>query len=681
MRRAWIPVLLLILGGTAFAQNDNLGTESQRALGRKIYDQKCAQCHGEKGDGQGIAKDHFLPKPRDFTRGLFKIRTTPSGELPTHEDLKRVIKNGMPYTGMPAWHKLTNEELDAVSDYLKTFSGGFDQPVEPIKIGKVPGFSKESAEKGVEIYLQNKCADCHGKSGRGNGKSAPTLTNDWGDPIRPADLTKRWTFRGGSKREDIYRTFTTGLNGTPMPSYADLIQEEDRWHLVDYVYSLSRDEPEYSTLVIAVPVEGDIDLGRGKALFEPAPPAFFSTLGQVIEPERNFFPSSNAIEVKAIYDEDDIALILTWNDMSADTTGLPNRLIASAARDTSGMASPPDTTNSNQAIAPGGARQKFTDAVAIQTPSADVKGVVKPYFLFGDAKNPIDIWYADLGTKQGELVVGRGSQTLEPSGQPIPVSWTYQDGQWNVIMKRPRIHEGGLSFNAGVFVPIAFSIWDGQNSEHGNRRTVTAWYHLYLKPAHVESKAAPMAGYAGLVLLLELAIIGTVRKRSGRPVPAYLSWSKGMDTAAHMNVDLGFSLLGGLVATIAMTIFLYFVMPTLRHSPLDLGALIGDMLDVGWAAGIAIHFLLGALLFPVIFVAFIYPRLPGRPWLKGLLWGAMLWVVAEAIAIPIAHGGFFHVAAGGTRAALGFLIGHLLYGVVLGAVTGSSGPEDLEDLA
>ena len=497
---------VLLVSGVSRAQQADVGTDAQREAGKQVYDHKCGQCHGEDGDGNGVAKAYFSPTPRDFTFGTYKIRSTPSGDLPSHEDLKRVIRNGMPYTGMPAWPGLSEEELSNVVYYIKRFAEGFADPdmvVPPIEIPKAPRFSAESAEKGRAVYQENKCDDCHGNLGRGDGKSAPTLTNDWDEPVRPADMTKRWTFRGGSSREDIYRTFTTGLNGTPMPSYADLIGEEDRWHLVDYVYSLSRDNPEYSTVVMAIGIEADIDLANGDAVFADAPPAVFPVFGQIIEPGRVFYPSANAIEMRAVYNASEIAIMLTWHDMTLDASGTNSPSLPAPRFD-------PEAHEDDVVGA-------FSDAVAFLTPSTNMPGFVKPYFLFGDARNYMDIWFADLAKDEGELFIGRGSQSIEPVG-PTPISSTYDDGQWKVIFKRSRQTEGGLSFDEGSFIPVAFSVWDGFNGERGNKRGVSSWYHMYLKPLQAESKVGRIAGFGIVTLLIEVAVIGVVRKRNGLSV-------------------------------------------------------------------------------------------------------------------------------------------------------------------
>lgn len=497
--------LLFAFSLSVFSQEPDLGTEAQREAGKKVYLEKCSQCHGEKGDGNGVAKPFLRPEPRDFTSGIFKFRSTASGELPTDEDLKRSIRNGMPYTAMPAWSNLTDEEVTDLVYFIKTFNDYFSGPygvVEPIKIPKPPSFSNESAERGRQVYLDNQCFDCHGNLGRGNGKSAPTLKDQWGYPIRPADLTKRWTFRNGSSREDIFRTFTTGLDGSPMPSY--LIKPENQWALVDYVYSLSRDDPNYATMIIASSTQKKIDLSSGKSIFPEGEGALFPVVGQVIESGRDFHPGVNAIEVKAIHNSDEIAVMLSWHDMNAEKTGENGPALKAPKTD-------PELLKSDSIYS-----GRFSDAVAVQFPSKMPEGQKKPYFLFGDKSNPVDIWFADLAKNNPECFIGHGEKNIETADKNISMVSNYEEGQWTVIFKRKRVSEDGLTFEESKFIPIAFSVWDGFNNERGNKRGVTSWYYLYIEPVKTQSAAIPMAKYGILTLLIELALIFYIRRKHSR---------------------------------------------------------------------------------------------------------------------------------------------------------------------
>lgn len=496
--------LSLVLSLSLFSREPDLGTEAQREAGKKIYLKFCSQCHGENGDGNGIAKPFLRPAPRDFTFGIFKFRSTASGELPTDADLKRSIREGMHYTAMPAWQDLTETEVTNLVYFIKTFNDYFSGPygvVEPIDIPEPPSFSEESAEQGRQVYLDNQCFDCHGNSGRGNGTSAPTLKDQWGYHIRPADLTKRWTFRNGKTRKDIYRTFTTGLDGSPMPSYA--IKPENQWALVDYVYSLSRDNANYATMVIAHAVQDEIDLGQGEALFPAGEGALFPVVGQVIEPGREFYPGVNAIEARAIYNADEFAVMLSWHDMSAEKTGNNSPEIkvptydAEANRDSVGSG-------------------RYSDAVAVQIPSIIPEGQRKPYFLFGDPEYSVDIWFSDLSQQKAQVFTGHGSDNIENADQEISVVSNYNDGEWTVIFKRNRISQDGLSFEEGRFIPIAFSVWDGFNNERGNRRGITSWYYLYVEPMQTKSAAIPMVKYGLIALLLEIGLVWYIRRKYQR---------------------------------------------------------------------------------------------------------------------------------------------------------------------
>ncbi|MGH7392701.1 MAG: c-type cytochrome, partial [Candidatus Rokuibacteriota bacterium] len=211
-------------------------TEAHAARGKEVYGRRCIGCHGPKGDGNGPAATFLAPRPRDFTLGSFKFRTTPSGSLPTDGDLYRTLTRGVRWTAMPTWHELPEKDRVTVIAYIKTFSSRWreERPEPPIVIGDPPKPAPELLARGKQLYAQAKCHECHGEGGRGDGPSAGALVDDLKFPIRPTDFT-RGQFKGGSDVRDIYRTMTTGLDGTPMPSFADSMKDDERWAISYYV--------------------------------------------------------------------------------------------------------------------------------------------------------------------------------------------------------------------------------------------------------------------------------------------------------------------------------------------------------------------------------------------------------------------------------------------------------------
>ena len=524
--------------GPVQTQGPDVGTEAQRESGRNLYAKYCSQCHGDKGDGAGYATPHLLPRPRDFTTGKFKVRTTVSGALPSHQDLVNIIRLGMPYTSMPAWPDLSDGEVSDLAYFLTTFSADFSNPERvppPMELPSAPSATNESIELGKKLYVDTGCVKCHGNLGRGDGPSAPTLTDDLGQPIRAADLTQSWTFRGGSSREAIFRTMTTGFNGTPMPSFVDSLSTEQRWAITDYIVSLSASNgPGYTNLVIAKPVQDPIDLEKGVASFESAPVARFPIIGQITEPGRSFHPPATSMTVQAIYDAESIALLVRWHDMSADKAGKNGPTLpvppeeeesAPAGAQKAGESpfgdaelAPAQKTETDPFAeeAPAVPASEFSDAVSIQVPSQVPAGSRKPYFIFGDTQSSVDLWFFDLARSAPLQFTGRGSADVSPNdtGDLTGVA-SYDQGQWSAIFKRPLRASSGAPLSSGQFMPIAFSVWDGFSRERGNRRGLTVWQSLYLEPEAVPSAVGPMVRIALIILAIELAVIGWVRWRYG----------------------------------------------------------------------------------------------------------------------------------------------------------------------
>ena len=193
----------------------------------------------------------FNQRPRNFNAAVFKFRLTKE-PLPTDGDLLRTITRGVRGTAMPAWYELPINDRLAVIQYIKyelavdrsdpasPYAFFVEEPPGPPLLHREAARRRRSSiiDRGKEVWQVAKCWECHGQGGKGDGEKAAGLKDDLGFAIIPADLTSG-QFKSGPAVEDIFRTMTTGLSGTPMPSYRDALPEEDRWALSYYVLSLS----------------------------------------------------------------------------------------------------------------------------------------------------------------------------------------------------------------------------------------------------------------------------------------------------------------------------------------------------------------------------------------------------------------------------------------------------------
>ena len=244
--------------------------------------------------------------------------------------------------------------------------------------------------------------------------------------------------------------------------------------------------------------------------------------------------------MQAIYDAESIALLVRWHDRTAEKTGQngptlpvpPEEEVVSApaaepsadepVRRRGGRAGSPAgrrrTDPFAQTDAPAAAASEFSDAVAIQIPSDVPIGARKPYFIFGDTQSPVDLWFFDLAKAEPLRFTGKGSADVTPNdaGGVTGVA-SYDQGEWSVIFKRARRPEAGAAFEPAAFMPIAFSVWDGFSRERGNRRGLSLWYSIYLEPENVPSPVGPMITTALVILGIELAIVGWVRRSRSRP--------------------------------------------------------------------------------------------------------------------------------------------------------------------
>jgi cytochrome c oxidase cbb3-type subunit I/II len=259
--------LLLLPGFPSCAQESHIGNlTGQAGRGKKLYQRYCIGCHGENGDGRGENAAYVDPKPRDFTTGTFKCRSTPSGTAPLDSDLYDTIGRGLYSTAMPPWGPLTRRQRADLVAYIKSFSSRFreEKPGAPLQIPTETPTTQDSIDRGRELYQTTiKCALCHGKEGRGDGPSASALTDSKGLPIAPYDFTSSTRFKCGGSDEDLYRVLMTGLDGTPMPSFSNSLKAEQAWDLIHYVRTFHT-ESRWGFKRLRAKKRGDVSEASGR---------------------------------------------------------------------------------------------------------------------------------------------------------------------------------------------------------------------------------------------------------------------------------------------------------------------------------------------------------------------------------------------------------------------------------
>lgn len=132
------------------------------------------------------------------------------------------------------------------------------------------------------------------------------------------------------------------------------------------------------------------------------------------------------------------------------------------------------------------------------------------------------------------------------------------------------------------------------------------------------------------------------------------------------------AIIGGVAGTILMTLMMYYVAPFMTGGPMDIASTLGEMTGTNPTIGMVMHFMLGSLVFPAIFVA-LWPMLPGAPWMKGLVFGLALALIALVVVMPMAGMGvFFANHPQPAMAVMADLLAHAVYGLLLGWWSGKS---------
>ncbi len=493
-----VLMAMLLFGSSALAAISNRG--------KVVYERYCWWCHGMDGAGGGPAAPFLNPPPRDFTYGLYKWKSTPFDEItPSHGDFLKMLTGGgkgadgagLSGTAMPNWEKtLTREEKNAVISYIKAFSG-LEEPeeaeIDTSIVKKVSG--RTALSRGRRLFADN-CAQCHGKKGRGDGEKK--LKDDFGARTWPRNLTKPWTFRAGANAEDIYRRITTGIQGTQMPSFADpssrkVLTDKDRAAIARYVTTLAAPykRPGVERVIKAMRVEGALPGDPEDPLWKKAPYSSFAVFPQLVMKERHFTPTIDSLSVKALYKGQEVALLLEWDDRTESIPG--DREAEKLAEGT-----------------------LYRDGAAIEFPARPHPGG-RPPLAMGSRGEPVMIWFwqgpSAGGGERTSLLRARGPRSVRTiQGDGISARGVYRDGTWRVVMRGTLPLKGGGVEGRGL-LPVAFSLWDGSNGEHGSIHELTAWLLLDTRDRGGSAFTWPIVSLL-LAAACEVILFGVMRRKN-----------------------------------------------------------------------------------------------------------------------------------------------------------------------
>ncbi|MDH5667391.1 MAG: c-type cytochrome [Nitrospira sp.] len=533
--------------------------------GKRVYFTKCVWCHGVDGAGDGPGADRLWPRPRNFNQGTFKIRHTASGELPLFDpkkagegqnDLFETVTHGLPGSAMPPWEGILTDEqrlqvLSFVTTELIKDRSFQDQETETQTVLQLASVTpkeatEESIKRGSELIVEKKCIECHGVEGRGDG-NAFNLKDDWGFSIQPADWHKCWNFRGSRQDpynvKNVFRTFSTGINGTPMPSFADTTSVDERWDIANFVNSLCErdaegkplpidpltDKPKINFVIPSDMVEGEIPEDMEAEAWQKTPKRYVAMGGQITHKPRNFVNRIDDIWVRSLYNDKSIAYLIEWDDRTKSVA--EGELPWAPTEVNIDIAEQAPATGEEESIA---AKQNnydvYNDAIAIETPVKwkDLPAPIKPRYLFGTNEQfPVDIvkWEAN-GTVKAFTGTGWDQDFEERFDYQENVKVKkaeWKNGRWYVMIERPvgnndeQDYDEDTFFEVGQYIPTVFFAWDGHNGDAGRKMAVSAFYYTFMNPpVPEETYYYPVIIAFGVVLLEGWVLTRRANKKKGK---------------------------------------------------------------------------------------------------------------------------------------------------------------------
>ncbi len=513
-------------------------TAALRERGAALYARHCSGCHGETGRGDGTARYLLHPKPRDFSKGVFRLVSTASGN-PTDADLFRTLSRGMPGSAMPPWDHLAADDRWALVAEVRrlsreglvealvvdarqqgrsleraeaeTMADEILAPGEPIAIPPEPEVTVDGLGRGRTIYLQQ-CAQCHDVDGRGRERR-DLLDND-GHPLFARDFT-RGIFKRSSEGSEIAYRILAGIPGTPMPSYRDTdFTDAELWALIHFIQSLV---PERAQQLVAQSrreitvgrVSGPLDTDPAHPVWRDAAPIYLALMPLWWRDDR-----VEGVTVRALHDGERIALHLSWNDATQDRHSIrPQDFTDAVAVQLSTDADPPffamgqhdaEVTIWHWRAQWGSDLAEHTDIEHVypravvdwydsaidprygehvsvsELPATDMK----PLFLSGWAAGNMASDPARNTSVESLSARGFGTLTTRAaSEQTVSGDSRWDRNVWEVVLLRKLQLEGDdpVFTPGGAPLGVAFAVWDGSSADRNGQKSVTVWHSLRLE--------------------------------------------------------------------------------------------------------------------------------------------------------------------------------------------------------
>lgn len=504
--------------------------------GKSIFEKQCAVCHGTRGAGDGKAAYLLYPKPRDFTRNEFRLIST-NQMLATDEDLFKTLTRGMPGSSMPSWEHLSPEERWALAYYVR-FLAEYPSFVKSGKIKEneteisweilnemiqkeIPSEARievpqelqadtAGIERGKELFLKA-CASCHGPLGKGDGQQM--MKDSLGYPLKPRDLTAG-IFKGESTSEALYHRIVAGLPGSPMPSYSKALTQEQIWDLIHYVRTLPEPGAEERSRLRRVKItasqsQRDLELDPLSEVWSNVKPVFVPLTPLWWRNDR-----VEGVEVRALYDQDQLMVKLSWQDQTQDLSTLrPQSFSDGASLQFSDEVDPPsfamgytaspvtfwhwkaswqedlkgwrdiEAQYPNTGMDGYAAQKNYLLGTSFETRESKIMFHDSLYITAWGAGNPLSNPEHSEASEEGRAQ-GLGTLThMRPNVEKVDAKGVWKEGQWQVVFSRSLSAQDKerLQFKPGTSLKIAFAIWDGNNQDRNGQKMVSIWNELNLE--------------------------------------------------------------------------------------------------------------------------------------------------------------------------------------------------------